>query len=83
MGVPSSITTFLFDLDYIVIDHLMAEYNDIALAAAGIVLLPLNIGIGICQGMNGIVWSQSAADVLTVALSVAVYRSYEKKLHPN
>ena len=31
-------------------------------------------------GINGIVWSQSAADVLTVALSFAVYRGYEKRM---
>ena len=55
VGVPSSITTFLFDLDYIVIDRLMSGYGDLPLAAIGIVLkaerLPLNIGVGLCQGM--------------------------------
>ena len=59
VGVPSAIATFLFDLDYIVIDRLMSGYTDIALAAIGIVLkaerLPLNIGVGICQGMVPIV----------------------------
>lgn len=59
VGVPSAIVTFLFDLDYIVIDRLMSGYTDIALAAVGIVLkaerLPLNVGIGICQGMVPIV----------------------------
>ncbi len=59
VGVPSAIATLLFDLDYIVIDRLMSGYTDIALAAVGIVLkaerLPLNIGIGICQGMMPIV----------------------------
>ncbi len=59
VGVPSAIATLLFDLDYIVIDRLMAGYTDIALAAVGIVLkaerLPLNVGIGICQGMVPIV----------------------------
>lgn len=59
VGVPSAIATFLFDLDYIVIDRLMSGYTDIALAAIGIVLkaerLPLNVGIGICQGMVPIV----------------------------
>ena len=59
VGVPSSVATFLFDLDYIVIDRLMSGYTDIALAAVGIVLkaerLPLNVGIGICQGMVPIV----------------------------
>ncbi len=59
VGVPSAVVTFLFDLDYIVIDKLMSGYTDVALAAVGIVLkaerLPLNIGIGICQGMVPIV----------------------------
>lgn len=59
VGVPSAVATFLFDVDYIVIDKLMSLYNDIALASIGIVLkaerLPLNIGIGICQGMVPIV----------------------------
>ena len=59
IGIPTAIATLLFDVDYIVIDKLMSAYNDIALAAVGIVLkaerLPLNIGIGICQGMVPIV----------------------------
>lgn len=59
VGVPSAVATFLFDIDYIVIDKLMSTYSDIALASIGIVLkaerLPLNIGIGICQGMVPIV----------------------------
>ncbi len=59
VGVPSSVTTLLFDLDYVVIDRLMSGYNDVALAAIGIVLkaerLPLNVGVGICQGMMPII----------------------------
>ncbi len=59
VGIPSAVATLLFDIDYIVIDKLMAGYGDIALAAVGIVLkaerLPLNVGIGICQGMMPIV----------------------------
>lgn len=55
VGIPSAIATFLFDLDYVIIDKLMASYHDLALAAIGIVLkverFPLNVGIGICQGM--------------------------------
>ena len=55
VGVPAAIATLLFDIDYIVLDRLMSSYGDTALAAVGIVLkaerLPLNIGIGICQGM--------------------------------
>ncbi len=55
VGVPSAIATLLFDLDYVIIDRLMTDYSDIAMAAIGIVLkverLPLNVGVGICQGM--------------------------------
>lgn len=59
IGVPSAMATLLFDCDYIVLDKLMSSHGDIALAAVGIVLkaerLPLNVGIGICQGMVPIV----------------------------
>ncbi|MCQ2425703.1 MAG: MATE family efflux transporter [Lachnospiraceae bacterium] len=59
VGIPSAVATLLFDIDYIVIDKLMSGYDSIALAAVGIVLkaerLPLNIGVGICQGMVPIV----------------------------
>ena len=59
VGVPSAIATFLFDLDYVIIDKLMVSYHDLALAAVGIVLkverFPLNVGIGICQGMMPLV----------------------------
>ena len=55
VGVPSAVGTLLFDIDYVVIDKLMAGYTDIALAAIGIVLkverLPLNIGVGMSLGM--------------------------------
>ncbi len=59
VGLPSAIATLLFDLDYVVIDRLMSGYSGDALAAVGIVLkaerLPLNVGIGICQGMMPII----------------------------
>lgn len=55
VGIPSALTAFLFDLDYVILDKLMVSYDDLALAAIGIVLkverFPLNVGIGICQGM--------------------------------
>ena len=55
VGIPSAVSTLLFDFDYVIIDRLMVSYHDLALAAIGIVLkverLPLNVGIGICQGM--------------------------------
>ena len=65
VGVPSAIATLLFDVDYIVVDKLMSAYGDVALASVGIVLkaerLPLNVGIGICQGMMPIVAYNYAA----------------------
>ena len=55
VGIPAAAATLLFDIDYIIIDKLMTAYGDIPLAAVGIVLkaerLPLNVGIGLCQGM--------------------------------
>ena len=55
VGFPSALTSFLFDLDYAILDKLMVSYENYALAAIGIVLkverFPLNVGIGICQGM--------------------------------
>ena len=59
VGVPSAVATLLFDLDYVIIDKLMVSYHDVALAAIGIVLkierFPLNVGVGICQGMMPLV----------------------------
>ncbi len=55
VGVPAAVAVTLFDITYIIIDKLASLYGDIPLAAVGIVLkaerLPLNVGIGICQGM--------------------------------
>ena len=55
VGLPAAMGPFLFDLDYMVLDRLMAGHSDVALAAVGIVLkaerLPLNIGVGLCLGM--------------------------------
>ncbi len=67
VGIPSAITTLLFDLDYVVIDRLMVSYSELALAAVGIVLkverFPLNVGVGICQGMMPLVaYSYSAGN---------------------
>ena len=59
VGIPSAVASFLFDIDYVIIDKLMVSYHDLALAAIGIVLkverFPLNVGIGICQGMMPLV----------------------------
>lgn len=55
VGVPSALTTFLYDATNIVIDRLSALHGDVAVAAIGIVLkaerVPLNTGVGICQAM--------------------------------
>ena len=55
VGVPSAMTTLLYDLTNMVINRLSSSHGDIELAAMGIVLkverLPQNIGIGICLGM--------------------------------
>lgn len=93
VGFPSALATLLFDLDYIVIDKLMVAYGDIALASIGIVLkaerLPLNVGIGICQGMmpivaynysaknysrmNGTVKFSRRVGLITAAFSIVLY----------
>lgn len=55
VGIPGTVGTLLFDVDYMVLDRLMSAYGETALAAIGIVLkaerLPQQIGIGLCQGM--------------------------------
>lgn len=55
VGVPGTLGTLLFDIDYMVLDKLVAGYGEAALAAIGIVLkaerFPQQIGIGLCQGM--------------------------------
>lgn len=65
VGLPAALTMLLFDVDYMVIDRLMSAHSDLALAAIGIVLkverLPLNVGIGICQGMIPLVAYNFAA----------------------
>lgn len=96
VGVPSAVMALLFDVDYIVIDKLMASYGDIALAAIGIVLkverLPLNVGIGICQGMmpivaynyssknhermQGVIRFSLMAGVAFSLLSIALYEAF-------
>lgn len=96
VGIPSSVATLLFDLDYVILDKLMSGYNDLALAAVGIVLkverLPLNVGIGICQGMMPIVaYNYSAknldrmkkvknfsmiAGLVCAAISIAGYETF-------
>ena len=96
VGVPASVTTLLFDVDYVVIDKLMSAYGDAALAAVGIVLkaerLPLNIGVGLCQGMlplvaynysaknrermNGIIRFSLTVGLICGAVSVTLYELF-------
>ncbi|WP_314724557.1 MATE family efflux transporter [Enterocloster bolteae] len=93
VGIPSALATLLFDLDYVVIDKLMAAYGDIPLAAIGIVLkaerLPLNVGVGLCQGMlplvaynyasgnhkrkNDTIHFSRKVGLITSAVSIALY----------
>lgn len=58
-GIPAGTSNLLFDFSQIMINRLMSGHGDIALAAVGIVLkaerIPLNVGVGICQGMMPIV----------------------------
>ncbi|HIV87857.1 MAG TPA: MATE family efflux transporter [Candidatus Pygmaiobacter gallistercoris] len=80
VGIPSAVTSFLFDLDYVFIDKLMVSYHDLALAAIGIVLkverFPLNVGIGICQGMMPLVaYNYSACNRKRMEDSIRLSRS--------
>ena len=65
IGLPSAITTLLANLTAIVKNNLTAGYGDIELAAYGIVIkaemIPLNIGMGLCQGMMPLVAYNYAA----------------------
>ncbi len=96
VGIPSSITTLLFDLDYVILDRLMVTYGDIPLAAIGIVLkaerFPLNVGIGICQGivplvaynyssknykrMNNIISFSRKTGLIIGILSIVIYELF-------
>lgn len=65
IGLPSALTSLLANFTNIVKNNLTAGYGDIELAAYGIVLkadmLPLNIGMGLCQGMMPLVAYNYAA----------------------
>ena len=64
-GLPGGTSNLLFDLSQIMINKLMSGYGDIPLAAIGIILkaerIPLNTGIGICQGIIPIIAYNYAA----------------------
>ena len=59
IGLPSALTGMLANLSHIIRNNLTSGYGDIELAAYGIVqkvdMLPLNIGMGLCQGMMPLV----------------------------
>lgn len=59
IGLPSALTGMLANLSHIIRNNLTSDYGDIELAAYGIVqkvdMLPLNIGMGLCQGMMPLV----------------------------
>lgn len=65
VGIPASLSVFLYDLTNIVINKLSSSHGDLELAAIGIVLkverLPTNIGIGICLGMMPLIAYNYAA----------------------
>jgi len=65
IGLPSALTALLANLTSIIKNNLTAGYGDIELAAYGIVMkadmLPLNIGMGLCQGMMPLVAYNYAA----------------------
>lgn len=65
IGLPSAITTLLANVTSIMKNNITSGYGDIELAAYGIVMkidmLPLNIGMGLCQGMMPLVAYNYAA----------------------
>lgn len=65
IGLPSALTALLANLTNIIKNNLTAGYGDVELAAYGIVMkadmLPLNIGMGLCQGMMPLVAYNYAA----------------------
>ena len=65
VGFPSSVSTMLSCLSNSTINNLVSSYGDIPMAAMGIVkkidMLPMNIGMGLCQGMLPLVAYNYAA----------------------
>ena len=65
IGLPSALTAMLANIANIIKNNLTSGYGDIELAAFGIVMkadmLPLNIGMGLCQGMMPLVAYNYAA----------------------
>lgn len=65
VGLPSTLSSMLACASNMVINQLAVSYGDIPLAAIGIVkkidMLPLNVGMGLCQGMLPLVAYNYAA----------------------
>ncbi len=59
VGLPSALGSLLASASNMVINKLSSGYDDIAVAAIGVVkkidMLPMNIGMGLCQGMMPLV----------------------------
>lgn len=65
VGFPSAIGSFLVCVSNMTINHLASGYGDIPVAAFGIVkkidMLPMNVGMGLCQGMMPLIAYNYAA----------------------
>lgn len=99
-GLPGGTSNLLFDLSQIMINKLMAGYGDIPLAAIGIILkaerIPLNTGVGICQGiipiiaynyaaknkkrMMDTVWFSRLLGLAVAAVSIAMYEIFAPQI---
>ena len=59
VGFPSALGSFLACLSSIMVNNLSSKHGDIAVAAIGIAkkidMLPMNVGMGLCQGMMPLV----------------------------
>jgi putative MATE family efflux protein len=59
VGFPSAVASLLASVANIAINNLASRYGDIPVAALGIVkridMLPMNVGMGLCQGMTPLV----------------------------
>ena len=59
VGFPSALSSFLACFASIMINNLTSSYGEVPLAAMGIVkkidMLPMNVGMGLCQGMMPLV----------------------------
>lgn len=65
VGFPTALGNLLASLSNMTVNRLVSNYGDVELAAIGIVkkidMLPLNVGMGLCQGMMPLVAYNYAA----------------------